>query len=159
MRLNDHETCIPSKDFQIPVEKTVATTVQSKFNNNTRSLPKWLFQTQIHLLFLYRPRTDSRRRMNEVNLLRVNRGRPSTTWGYRNRSTGIAATGPGHRCMQRPPTGSVGLPCQVEIPTQKVLMAFLSSFEREILFDSSVKSLQYFRSENISTETLFIVLL
>jgi len=29
-----------TRQLQIPVEKTVATTVQSKFNNNTRSLPK-----------------------------------------------------------------------------------------------------------------------
>ena len=39
---------VPEEDFQIPVEKTVATTVQSKFHNNTRSLPSSYFK-----LFLY----------------------------------------------------------------------------------------------------------
>jgi len=39
-----------------------------------------------------------------------------------------------------------------------VLMAFLGSFEREIVFGLCVKSLQYFRSENILMETLFTIL-
>ena len=34
-----------SLNSQIPIVKTVGTTVQSEFNNNTRSLPKLLFQT------------------------------------------------------------------------------------------------------------------
>jgi len=31
---------VPQEYFQIPVEKMAATTNQSKFNDNTRSLPK-----------------------------------------------------------------------------------------------------------------------
>ena len=78
-------------------------TVQYKFNNNTRSLPKYSY----FKLFLCLLRTDSRCRMNEVNLQRGNLGRPTTTWSYCNRSTRVAATGPGHRAAV---TGPVVLP-------------------------------------------------
>jgi len=38
--LNDHETCIPSEDFSIPVEKTVAMTVQSKIQQQHKKSGK-----------------------------------------------------------------------------------------------------------------------
>jgi len=55
---------VPSEDFQIPVEKMVAMTVQSKFNNNTRSLPKVAISNSCSMPAMH---TNCRRIMNEVN--------------------------------------------------------------------------------------------
>jgi len=51
----------------------VETTVQSKSNINTRSLPNYLNFN----LFLYHPCTDTKGRMNEVRLHHGNLGSPT----------------------------------------------------------------------------------
>ena len=103
IRLNNHETCIRSQDFHIPVEKTVATTVQSKIKRQHKSLPMYSYLK----LFLYRPRTDNRLRMKSICSV-------TTGVALLPGPTGVMVTdSPG---LQRPgrvnteATGPVGLP-------------------------------------------------